>query len=200
MLRRRVALPALLGVLGLVWAGVHALVHDAVARPVATGHGAAHGRTVESYFAFLPTSLALCLALALAIAAGAALGRRWTGSLGRSVWLFGIVPVLGFALDTLIELPANDPTLSGTVVVAFELVPVVLIGLLVQIPFALVAVGLASRLLWLAEGLAWTLCGPRRTAANRTPGMYSWVWNTHAPALLIAGSSRSRAPPAALIA
>ena len=199
MLRRRMALPAIVGLLGLVWAGAHALAHDVVAQPAAAGHGAAHG-TVESYFAFLPTSLALCLALALALAAGAALGRRWTGSPGRSVWLFGIVPVLGFALDTLIELPAHDPTLTGTVVVAFELVPVVLIGLLVQIPFALVAVGLATRLLWLAEGLAWALCGPLEASANRTPGMPAWVWNTRAPALLIAGSSRSRAPPAALIA
>jgi hypothetical protein len=199
MLRRRVALPALLGLLGLVWAGVHALAHDAVTQPAPMGH--AHGgRTLESYFAFLPTSLALCFALALVIAAGAALGRRWTGTPGRSLWLFGIVPVLGFALDTLIELPAHDPTLSGTVVVVAELIPVALIGLLVQIPFALVAVGLASRFLWLAEALACALCAPGGAARARTPGMFAWVWDTRVPALLIAGSSRSRAPPASLVA
>ena len=41
--------------------------------------------------------LLLCLALALPLAAGAAAGRRWRGASLRSLWLFGLVPLLGFA-------------------------------------------------------------------------------------------------------
>jgi hypothetical protein len=151
LLWRRAAVPAFLGVLGLIWLAAHALAHDVVARPRGSGH-AAHGTAVESYAAYLPTSLALCLTLAIAIAAGLALGRRWTGRSGRSIWLFGIVPVLGFAADTLVELPARRTTAPVA-----ELVPVLLVGLLIQIPFALVAVALAVKILWLVERLAWAL-------------------------------------------
>ncbi len=200
MLRRRLALPALLTLFGLVWAGAHAVAHDIVT-PTHSAHAPAHGQALESYVAYAPTSFALCLALALALATGAAFGKRWTGSSGRSLWLFGVVPVLGFAVDTLVELPAHGQgTLAGTAVVAAELVPALLVGLLVQLPFALVAFGLASRILWLAEGLAWALRAPREAAPPPTTGSVAWKWTTRAPAFHLDGASRSRAPPAALIA
>ncbi|HXV35238.1 MAG TPA: hypothetical protein VD769_14625 [Gaiellaceae bacterium] len=191
LLWRRVALPVLLGGLGLAWAAVHALVHDLVARPAAMHHG--HGGSVEAYAAYLPTSLALCVALATALAAGLALGRRWSGLSGPAIWFFGFVPVLGLAADTLIGLPAHGP-LSGAA--AAELVPVVLLGLLVQIPLALSAAGLGGAILLLAERLAWAIrssappigcadgsAGPRPRRADRLPG------------LLLPGSAHSRAPP-----
>jgi len=192
MLRwRRVAVPALLGVLGLIWVAAHALAHDVVAQPSAAGHGAGHSRGVESYVAYLPTSLALCLTLAAAIATGAAIGKRWAGTSGRSIWLFGFVPVLGFAADTLVELATHGPTAAT----AAELVPVFLIGLLVQIPFALVAVGLAGRILWLVEQLAWPL--PQVDSLGRPAGTASLAWAQvgSGRALLLPGSRRSRAPP-----
>ena len=129
MLRwRRLALPAFLGVLGLIWVAAHTLAHD-VAIQSSGSHGAGHGRGLDSYLAYLPTSVALCLTLAAAIATGAALGKRWAGRSGRSIWLFGFVPVLGFAADTLIELSAHGATATALP----ELVPVFLIGLLVVI-------------------------------------------------------------------
>lgn len=184
MLRRRLTLPALLGLLGLIWASAHALAYDGA-------------QGVDGYLSYLPTSFALCLALALALAGASALGKRWSGSPWGSLWLFGVVPVLGFALDTLIELPrSGEASLSGTAVVAAELLPVVAIGLLLQIPVVIVAVGLASRILWLAEGLAWALFAPRGPTRRRAAGWIAWARVTRAPALHLAGTTHSRAPPA----
>jgi hypothetical protein len=190
LLWRRVAVPAFLGVLGLTWLAAHALAHEVVSAPAATEHGA-HPPTLETYVAYLPTSLALCLTLAAAIATGLALGRRWTGRSGRSIWLFGLVPVLGFAGDTLVELVTHGPTTAA----AAQLVPVLLVGLLVQIPFALVAVGLAGKILWLVERLAWAL---RDAVIVGRP--FELTAPTRASvadrrALQLAGSARSRAPP-----
>jgi hypothetical protein len=185
-----VALPAFLLGFGLIWAAAHALAHDVATQP-AVGHHGAGSAGLQSYVAYLPTSLALCLTLAAAIATGAALGRRWTGRSGRSVWLFGLVPVLGFAADTLVELTSH----GSTAATAAQLVPVFLIGLLVQIPFALVAVGLAGRILWLAEQLAFAL---REAGGNGRPEAttgLAWADTGTTPGFLLAGARRSRAPP-----
>lgn len=188
---RRLALPLVLSILGLAWTAAHALVHNLVTRP-AGGHGG-HGDALGTYAAYLPTSLALCLALATALAAGLALGRRWSGLTGPSIWLFGFVPVLGFAADALIGLPEHG-SLSGTAVV--ELVPVVLVGLLVQIPFALTAVGLGAAILLLAERLAWLLASSLRTEPSGRLGAFRPAPADGLPGLLLSGSDRSRAPPA----
>jgi hypothetical protein len=196
---RRLALPAFLGALGLLWASAHAVAHDLVTHPAAGGHHGAGPGPAERYLAFLPTSFGLCLALALAVAAGAGLGRGWTGSAPRSLWLFGAAPLLGFAVDSLIELPVHGhATLSGSTVLALELAPALLVGLLVQIPFALAALGLAGGILRLAEGLARAFCVPRGPAS--CPGAAPKGWSLHArPGVLcLAGSNRSRAPPAAV--
>jgi hypothetical protein len=192
MLRwRRLGLPAFLLLLGLVWVAAHALAHDVVVQPAGDGHGAGHP-DVESYVAYLPTSLALCLTLAAAIATGVALGKHWAGRSGRSLWLFGLVPVLGFAADTLVEATSRGSTAET----AAALVPVFLIGLLVQVPFALVVVGLVGGVLWLVERLAYVLresveIGPRAAAPS-----LAWAADTaDAAALLLVGAGRSRAPP-----
>jgi hypothetical protein len=113
---------------------------------------------LDRYLSYLTTSVALCLALALPLAAGAAAGKRWKGASLRSLWLFGLIPVLGFIGHTATE-PLFSPGAAGGVA---SLLPVALVGLLVQIPFALVAVGLARRLLWLAERLARVEIAPAR--------------------------------------
>jgi hypothetical protein len=104
------------------------------------------------------------------------------------------VPVLGFAADTLAELLAQGPLSTAAVA---ELVPVFLIGLLVQIPFALIAVGLASRILWLAERLALALADGD-TTGRAEPAGFARPRSAQAPAFLLAGAGRSRAPPFAL--
>jgi hypothetical protein len=190
LLWRRVAVPAFLGVLGLIWLAAHALAHEVVSRPTAAGHGA-HPPTLETYVAYFPTSLALCVTLAAAIATGLALGKRWTGRSGRSIWLFGVVPVLGFAGDTLIELVTDGPTAAT----ASQLVPMLLVGLFVQIPFALVAVGLAGKILWLAVRIVWALRDALIVGRPDELGAPAWAPVAGVPALHLRGSDRSRAPP-----
>ena len=55
---------------------------------------------LSDYLSYLTTSVALCLALALPLAAGMLMGRRWNSSSARSLWLFGLVPVIGFVGHT----------------------------------------------------------------------------------------------------
>jgi hypothetical protein len=196
MLRHRLALPTLVGALGVVWAGAHVLAHDIVMQPAAgSDHGATNG-PVDHVLTFLPTSLALCLALALAVTAGAGLGRRWTGSAGRSLWLFGLAPMLGFAVDSLLELPVHGhASPSGSAVLALELAPALLVGLAVQIPFALAALGLASRILLFAERLAEALCAPCAPVLRAAAGFVAAPAHARPNAFHFPGPSRSRAPP-----
>ena len=125
---------------------------------------------MADYRSYLITSAALCLALALPLAAGALAGRCWKGSSIRSLWLFGLVPVIGFVGHTAVE-----PFLAGTEGGSSpaSLVQIALVGVVIQIPFALVAVGLARRVLWLAESLARALapCGPTTVA----PALPHWA-------------------------
>ena len=146
----------LLALSGLGWAAAHAFAHQAVMPATEGGGGALH-----EYAGYLPTSFALCFALALALAAGAMLGRRWRGGSVRSLWLFGLVPVIGFVGHSIAE-----PLFGGSGSSPAQLAPIAAVGLLVQIPFALVAVGLARQVLWLAERLARTLV---RTRAHHAP-------------------------------
>ena len=192
LLWRRVALPLLLSVFGVLWAAAHALVHGLVS-PGAQAHGAGHAGMLETYAGYLPVSLALCLALATTIAAGVALGKRWTAVSGPTLWLFGLVPVLGFAADFVVG-PSTHGSSSGASLV--ELGPVIVIALLVQIPFAVTAVGLGSTILLLAERLAWAFGAS--AAAGRPAGWAgaALVGTDRIPAPVFAGVDRSRAPPA----
>jgi hypothetical protein len=185
--RRRLLVPVLLALSGLGWAAVHALAHRAVmpeASMSATG--------VDGYLSYLTTSLALCLALALPLAAGAALGKRWRSTSARSLWLFGLVPVLGFVGHELAESllggargPSNPSVLA----------PVVLVGLAIQVPFALVAVGLARRVLWLAESLARAFVQPSRARAPRAAERFQRPHASRAPRFRLDLARSQRAPP-----
>ena len=75
---------------------------------------------MHGYLSYLPTSFALCFALALPLAAGALAGRRWNGGSARSLWLFGLVPVLGFVGHSFAE-----PLFGGSGNTPFELAPIV---------------------------------------------------------------------------
>jgi hypothetical protein len=149
--RRRVLVSVLLALSGLGWAAAHALAHRTV-----MGEASPSTNALTAYLSYLTTSLALCLALALPVAAGAIVGKRWQGASARSLWLFGLVPIVGFLGHELAEPLFGGARGSDLSTVA----PVVLVGLAIQIPFALVAVGLARRVLWLAETLARALVRP----------------------------------------
>jgi len=189
----RLVVPVLLALAGLGWAAAHAFAHD-LGMPETGMRGAPE---MQGYASYLPTSLALCLALALPLAAGATLGKRWKGTSARTLWFFGVVPVLGFLGHTL-----GEPLIlgSGTSSGLAEIGPMALVGLLVQIPFALVAVGLAHRVLWLAEGLARALAGPRSKLSAREPERPAHPHPAR-PATFSVDPSRSpRAPPSRLLA
>ena len=151
---------------------------------------------VGAYLSYLPTSLVLCLALALPLAAGAAVGGRWRGTSIRSLWLFGLVPIFGFVGHSAESFVVGD----GTLAQLGGLVPVVVVGLLVQIPFALVAVGLARRILWLAEGLARALAGPVTVTRIREPEPYRRARSSTLLAFCLDLSASERGPPSPAVA
>jgi hypothetical protein len=190
--RRRLLVPFLLALSGLGWAAAHAVAHQTV-----MPDGAKLRESVlHGYLSYLPTSFALCLALALALAAGAALGLRWRRASGRSLWMFGVVPVLGFAGHALTEpLVTGSATAASSLSRTAMLAPVVLVGLLVQIPFALVAVALASGILRLAESVARMLAAPTASVGRRVPERHEPAHAARAPAFRLDRAHGQRAPP-----
>jgi hypothetical protein len=142
--RRRLVVPVLFALSGLGWAAAHAMAHRAVMSDPDMPPGMA-----DQYLGYMATSLALCFALALPLAAGALIGKRWRGASLQSLWLFGLVPVLGFVGHAV-----GEPLIAGAPASLSSVLPVALVGLLAQIPFALVAVSLACHVLSLAERLA----------------------------------------------
>jgi hypothetical protein len=192
MRRHRLVVPCVLALSGLGWAGAHTVAHRAV-----MDEGAMAKQTgAEAYLSYLPTSLVLCLALALPLAAGAAVGRRWRGTSIRSLWLFGLVPIFGFLGHSAEPLLAGDGALSHLA----GLIPVALVGLLIQIPFALVAVGLARRILWLAEVLVRALAGPRTTSRVAEPDARPRPESRTLPAFALDLSATERGPPGPVVA
>jgi hypothetical protein len=185
--RRRVLVPAVLALAGFGWAAAHAFAHE-----TAMGEGRTLSNALNGYVGYMTTSFALCLALALPLAAGAMVGKRWHGSSLRSLWLFGLVPVLGFAGHALAE-PLTGA--SGRGWSSSELASIVLVGLAVQIPFALVAVGLARHVLWLAESLARALVPTSRVQAARARDRYPLPHDQRVPRERTALAHRQRGPP-----
>lgn len=190
---RRSVVPLALAVAGLGWAAVHSLAH----RAVMPGGAGADAAGVNAYLSYLPTSLALCFALALPLAAGAALGRRGRRTSARSLWLFGAVPVLGFAGHALAEpLLMGGSSLPQLGASAWALMPVLLVGLLVQIPFALGALGLARGTLRFAETLARSLARAGRISYRHAAGHRAPLVRDRAPAFDLDCARAQRAPPA----
>jgi hypothetical protein len=168
--RRRVFWPLLLAFGGLGWAAAHAFAY----RGAAPDHGDG-----QRYVHYLPTSLALCIGLALGIVLVArVLGRNRALSTGPSLWLFGVVPMLGFAAH---QGGAQDAPIAA--------------GLVVQFLFALVALRLAGGVLKLAHGVANAVAGPRPAPAASV-GVLGPVPEDGSPgSRRLSGVRRQRAPP-----
>lgn len=195
MRRRRLLVPLLLALSGLGWAAAHALAHRAVTADTMSGTAG-----VRAYLHYLPTSLALCLALALPLAAGAAVGHRWRARSGRSLWLFGVVPVLGYVGHALVEpLARGSSTLAGLPAGAGRLAPVLLVGLLLQIPLALAVIAAARGILRVAEGVALALLGPRRPTGCRARDRRTGGRPLRLPGFRLDLGRSQRAPPSALL-
>jgi uncharacterized membrane protein YhaH (DUF805 family) len=143
------------------------LAHLAVYQLIPAGHahrahavqGASHGSFVHLRFC-----LALCTALVLVGFAGVVVDRvRGQSAPSAPIWLFALLPPVGFALQEHLErfLQTGTPTFALVLEAPF------LLGLALQIPFALIAFVAARALLALALAIADRLrsFAPRLTVA-----------------------------------
>ena len=185
--------PAWLLSLGLAAAGSLA-AHGAAYR-VAEPHADRREHLLEETgHGYLDPALvgSLCVALIVVGFAGRVLAR--TGRADRPpLWLFALAPPLGFALQEHAERALHHDTL---LLAALE--PAFLVGLLLQLPLALVALLAARALLAAAADLARHIgCPPRPKlapdASLALPGTY---WIPSSPTLI--GARGQRAPPSSL--
>ena len=149
----------------------------------------------ETGHAYLSLELAGSLLAALVIVgfAGCVLGGARRGD-APAPWIFGLAPPIGFALQEHAELLIHTHAFEPSPVLA----PTFLVGLALQIPFALIAL-LAARALLAVAGARATRHGlpPRlRLAPDGTLELAVSDWRPAAPALLSARGQR--APPGAL--
>jgi hypothetical protein len=110
------------------------------------------------------------------------------------LWIFGLAPPVGFALQEHAELLIHNQAFGPSPVLS----PVFLVGLALQIPFALIALVAARGLLAAAGALAKRLGLPPRLRLAPDTSLEVAVsdWRPAAPALL--GARGQRAPPEAL--
>lgn len=176
------------------------LAHLAAYQLIPVGHaardhavqGAGHGSFVHLRFC-----LALCGALLLVGLAGVVVGKvRGQSARSAPLWLFALLPPFGFAVQEHLErfLHTGTPTLA----VAFE--APFLLGLALQVPFALIAFCAARALLALTLAIVERLrpFAPR-LAVGRALASYPAL--TFAPARIpvLARGYSERAPPPALV-
>lgn len=174
----------------------------------ATGGLAAHGiayRVTEPHHderaalleatghAYLDLKLAgsLCVALVLVGFAGRVLAGAHRGG-SPPLWLFALAPPVGFALQEHAERMLHH---DGIVLLAAQ-EPAFLVGLALQLPFALVALLTARVLLAAADALAGSVGTPPRFAFSSDAGLAvpAASWFPSSPVLV--GARGQRAPPA----
>ena len=152
----------------------HWIAHRTTEGVAARGHGSElHGAQPSAApdLGYLSTSLALCLSLSLVLAAGASLDARGRTRLGRSLWLFGAVPVLGLLGEVVVD--------SGWTV-------------------ALVAMRVAHGILGLAEHVARAVGAPRSLFPHAGRQAFPPSRSARVPASRLAPGGGQRAPPAPL--
>ena len=131
----------------------------------------------------------LCAALVVVGFAG-----RVLASAGRAdrppLWLFALAPPLGFALQEHVERALHHDTI---LLAALE--PTFVAGLLLQLPFALVALLAARALFAAADAVARHLGSPPRPrlAPDASLALPGTVWIPTSPTLI--GARGQRAPP-----
>jgi hypothetical protein len=165
MSRRAVTwmLAASLATLGSIWA--HTITYRIVA-PNDLAHRQLLARTGHGYLEHAPLVVGLlvaCVVIGLALRAAAAFSDRPHGS--RPAWPFAALPIVLYAVQEHLERTVQLDSFPLTAM----LEPTFLVGVLLQIPFALAALLLARALLGLADelgrALAATTPRPRSLAA-----------------------------------
>jgi hypothetical protein len=195
MRRRRLAWLLSLALMAIGGLFAHILAYRLVAP-----HPARHEELLSSsghgYHAHWAVCFAVCATVALIGLARVIVDRaRGQKPLRLPLWVFGVLPPAGFVVQEHLERFLH----TGTFPYAASLEATFLVGILLQIPFALAAFALARILLTFAE-----ILGSRLGAASRprlAPLTHSWEPSseTRAPRLpVLAPGHGPRAPPAPL--
>jgi hypothetical protein len=139
------------------WLTAHEVAYR-LAVPHPHSHAHAVRETGHSYLSeYGSVALALCAAVAVFALAGLLLrSLRGTPEVRGSLTVFAVLPPAGFVLQEHLE----RVLAPGSVPADVLLEPAVLLGLLLQLPFALAALALASALLLVADTLVRTLKRP----------------------------------------
>ncbi len=138
--------------------------------------------------------VAVCLAaLLVALAASLASAIRGRRRPDVPVWFFGLVPPLGFVVQEHLERLLH----AGTVPYATALEPVFVVGLLLQLPFAVAAYLLARAVVTLGELVARALGSARRARLVASPTDRACARGADLPRLsALALGHSERGPPA----
>jgi hypothetical protein len=192
MRRFRLAWMLVVALTGVGWLTAHELAYR-LAVPHPHSHAQAMQETGHSYLTGHGSlALALCASVAVFALAGLVVrSLRGAPETRASLGVFVMLPALGFVLQEHLE----RLFASGNVPADMLLEPAVLLGLVVQLPFALAALALASALLSAAETLARRLRGPPLllARARASPPRPYTLYPPRATALALGHGQR--APP-----
>jgi hypothetical protein len=134
-----------------------------IVTPGATARARVLAETGHGYFEYLPLLLGVLAALLVATLALRVSRAARAGTGGPPAWLFFVLPLLGFAAQEHLERLLH----SGALPFDAALDPTFLVGLALQLPFALAALAVARALVAGAERLGDALAGDRRPARAR---------------------------------
>jgi apolipoprotein N-acyltransferase len=173
----------------------HELAYRIVASRTHPTHHGAPAASVHGYLGYLPMCLALCGAVvAVGLAALVLTRLRSYGSVTPPLWLFGIVPPFGFAVQEHLE----RLVATGSFPFAAALEATFVVGVLLQLPFAVAAYLAARALIALAVAVAERCRGAARRS-RRAPRLVlpraMWLPGPAACALALGHGERAPPPP-----
>jgi len=147
----------------------------------------------HDYLAYAHLALALCVTVVLVglvLVVVGAMNERTCRPV--SVWLFGLVLSIGFAVQE----HAERFVASGEVPLEVVLEPTFGVGLLLQLAFAVAAAFVARALLASGEVIGRALTGRRRRHFAATPSPSKSTWSESRPPISVLALGHSqRAPP-----
>jgi hypothetical protein len=178
------------------WISAHEVAYRlALPHPHASGSDLVEAR--HAYLAYASFLVVLCLFVAVLCTTGLVLrphGVRPPS--GRLLLPFVLLPPVGFALQEVIE-----SLLAGGLPVEAALEPTFLVGILLQVPFAVVALVVARVFFAVAHSMAWRAGGsgrPRLVAFDLSLPLVAEAWPPRLSALAFGWGERG--PPAGFMA
>jgi apolipoprotein N-acyltransferase len=175
--------------------GAHELAYRIVASRTHPTHHDAPAADVHSYLGYLPMCIAVCGAVVfVGLAALMVMRLRLRSSVPVTppLWLFGIVPPIGFAVQEHLE----RLVATGSFPFGAALEATFVVGVLLQLPFAVAAYLAARALIALAVAVAERCRGAaRRFRRARQLVLPRAIWLPGPVACALALGHGERAPP-----